>query len=455
MASHISAYGSATLQYNGMQTALMAQMAIGSTAVSESYMARFTSVTPGSSSAQTLEGLWWARDPGIDGFIALSNTAVQARSVTLQALTAAGQVQPAQSFTLPPHTSQLIDLISLLGRQPNAGDAGGLRIQFTGLLGEVNVTGGLENRQEGYSAMIPFWQAPMAGMSTSSTPATIAHPGIMVGAADPMMGFPAGTRFTPYLALRNLTANAEQVNVTLYTEQGTALSTPVQSLQPFESRQVDVNSVLKQVGLNGFNGSLTLTVSHSGGVSDVMSAAGSVDAKGTYVFEVDGRAAEQRLSKQSPYWSVKSGNGTMISLWNPSGNPEDVMVTLKYTGGSGVYHFHVHLAPYATANVDVKELIANQSADAVGNVLPLSVQEGSFVFQSAMGVNAPLSLNVNVGIFNAVKGTCYYGTVECDGYYSYLLVEPSTFSLPVGGGPEELTAYGQYSDGTTPEVTAS
>lgn len=150
--SHVSTFGSATLYYSGLQTALMAQMAIGSTAISESYMARFTSVMPGSSSVQTLEGLWWARDPGIDGFIALSNAAAQTRNVTVQAVTAAGQVQQAQSFTLAPHTSQLLDLISLLGRQPSGGEAGGLCVEFTGQLGEVNITGGLENRQEGYSA---------------------------------------------------------------------------------------------------------------------------------------------------------------------------------------------------------------------------------------------------------------------------------------------------------------
>lgn len=455
LANHISTHGSATLYYNGTQTAVIAQMAVGSTAISESYMSRFTAVAPGSPATQTLEGLWWARDAGIGGFIALSNAAAQARTVSVQALTAAGQVQPAQSFALAPHASPMLDLVSILTQQPNAGDAGGLRIQFTGLLGEVNVTGGLENRQEGYSAVIPFWQAPMAGMSPSATGVTIAHPGIMIGTADSMMGFPAGTTFTPYLALRNLTASAEQVNLTLYTEQGTALNAPAQSLQPLESRQVDMKSVLRQLGVGGFSGSLTLVLSHSGGPADLMSVAGSVDAKGTYVFEVDGRAAEQRLSKQSPYWSVKNGNDTMVTLWNPSGSGEDLMVTLRYAGGSGIYHFPVHLAPYATANIDVKELIANQSPDADSNVLPLNLQEGSFVFHNAKDVHGPLSVNVNVGIFNVVKGTCYYGTVECDGYYSYLLISPPTFFLAEGGGPQELTAYGQYSDGTTPEVNAS
>ncbi len=320
----------------------------------------------------------------------------------------------------------------------------------------MNVTGGLENRQEGYSAIIPFWQSPGSGINMPASSVTIIHPGIMVGLANAMMGFPAGTRFTPYLVLRNLTPVVEQAVLTLYTEQGTALTTPTQSLQPFESRQIDMNSILQHLGLGDFAGELTVTVSHFGNVNDVMSAAGSVDAKGTYVFEVDGRAAEQRLSKQSPYWSVKNGNDTMVALWNPSASAEDVIVTLKYAQRSGVYHFRVHLAAYATANLDVKELIANQSRDEDGNILPLGLQEGSFVFHNAKDVHEPLSLNVNVGIYNVAKGTCYYGSVYCDGYYGSLIVSPAKSSIAAAGNwVEQLSAYGQYSDGSTPGVGAS
>jgi len=106
-------------------------------------VSRFNSVNPGSPGTQTLEGLWWARDGGIGGFVALSNASAQLRIVNVQVLTAAGQAQPAQSFTLPPKSTQMLDLLSLIGRQPGAGDSGGLRIQFNGLLGEINVTGGL------------------------------------------------------------------------------------------------------------------------------------------------------------------------------------------------------------------------------------------------------------------------------------------------------------------------
>lgn len=455
LASHISSFGSTALRYGGMQSALLAQMAIGSTAISESFTSQFTSVKSGSSMTETLEGLWWAHDGGIGGFIAVTNAASQPRTLTVQMVNSAGKLSPANSVTLGPHESQMLDLLSLIGLPVHPGDAGGIHVQFDGLLGEMNVMGGLENRREGYSAVIPFWEAPMSGMNPSNSTATLAHPGIMVGAADPLMGFPVGTQFIPYLALRNLTASVQNVSLTFYTAQGTALAAPVQVLQAFESRQVDINVILQNSPYKTFSGDLTLTVSHAGGPNEVMSAAGSVDTKGTYVFEVNGRVAEQKVSKQSPYWSVKDGNDTMVALWNPGSVPEDVMVTFNYTGGSGKYHFRVHLAPHATANLGVKELIANQNPDENGNVLPRDVLEGNFVFHNADDVHGLLSLNVNVGVFNIKKGTCYYGSVWCDGYWGSLILDPSNLSMAPDDDAEAIVAYGQYDDGSTPGVNAS
>ena len=451
--SHLSTYGSSALRFSGFPFAVIGQTTFGSPSLSLSYMARFTAVSNGPPAEQTLEGLWWARDAGVGGFVSLSNATAEPRSVSIQSVTATGQAQPAQSFTLAPHANQMLDLLSLIGPLVSAGEAGGLRVQFAGRMGEVNVTGGLENRQEGYSALMPFWMAPAAGETPGSVPITLGHAGIMVGAPDAMMGFPAGTRFAPYLALRNITGGAIAVNLTLYTEQGTPLPGPVQSLQPWESRQVDMGSLLQQIGLKDFSGMLTLAVSHTGQPNDIMSAAGSVDTRGTYVFEVEGRVAEETSSKQSPYWSVKDGNDTMMALWNPTGNAEDVMMTVHYAGGSGQYHFPIHLAPHATANLDMLELIADQSPDADGNVIPRGVPEGSFVFHSAAGVEKPVYLNANVGIFNVVKGTCYYGTIWCNGYTS-LIISPGSTCVGVTQ-TTNLASKGQYSDGTTPGVQAS
>ncbi len=448
-AAHTSTYGSATLRVLGPQASLLAQTVLGSTSLSLSYNARFTGIASGAPGSQVLEGMWWARDSGMGGFLSLSNATASTKNVTVQVLAGNGQSQPSQAFSLPPHANQMLNLITLVGAPLTAGSAGGLRVQFTGSMGEVNVTAGLENRAEGYSAVMPFWVPPMAGMSPSAV--TLGFPGIMVGAPDPSMGFPSGTSFSPYLAFRNVTPQSVSLALTLYTEQGVAVSVPAQSLQAFESRQVDLNGALKQTVLKAYSGMLTLAVSHNGQINDVLAVAGSVDAGGTYVFEVEGRPTEQSLSKQSTYWTTGDGSDTMVALWNPSSKPEDVVVTLSYQGGPNHYDFKVHLAAFGSANFGIKELIANQAPDALGNVVPPGTLEGNLIFHSANDIHSPISLNVNVGIFNVVKGTCTYTWVVCDGYTGVTL-NPNSLAMISGDGVQ-VHALATYDDGSQVDYT--
>ena len=451
--AHLSQFGSAAIRYQGIRTAVGAQMALVNTGLSLSYSAGFNSIATNAPTVQTMEGLWWARDNGIGGFLSLSNAISQTRTVTVQAISATGQAQAAQSFVLQPHANQMVDLLSIIGPHLNAGDAGGVRVQFTGNNGEVNVTGGLENQQEGYSAGIPFWlshaTAPMGAMNMpSSAPVTVGHPGVMVGAPDVSMGFRTGTRFLPYWALRNISGRAIVMNLFLYTNDGVALTVPAQSLQPWESRQLNMAAILQQLGLQDFNGTVTLAATHTGQASDVISAAGSADLLGTYVFPVAGRGTSIGLSKHSPYWTVKNGSNAMASLWNPSASAEDVVVTLNYALGSGVYHFRVHLAAHATASLDIQDLITDQSPDADGNVLPHAVQEGSLSFHSASGLNVPVFLNVSVGSFNVITATCEDYDIWCDGYVSgsELVLTPNPLAVS-SGQSGSINVEGYYSDG--------
>ena len=86
-------------------------------------------------------------------------------------------------MTMAPHQTKLLEF----AEGEAHGAAGGLRVEFSGQLGDVNVLGGLENDLEGYSAMMPFWMAAMPMQASAGPPATVAltNPGIMVGAADP------------------------------------------------------------------------------------------------------------------------------------------------------------------------------------------------------------------------------------------------------------------------------
>ena len=60
---------------------------------------------------------------------------------------------------------------------------------------------------------------------------------------------------------------------------------------------------------------------------------------------------------------------------------------------------------------------------------------------------------MNVGIFNVVKGTCYYGYIYCSGYQG-VVISPSDFTLDPGAS-QQLIAKGVHDDGSQSEVPAS
>src|SRR5207245_825307 len=143
---------------------------------------------------QTLEGLWWKHDPGVSGWIALSNVSDAGKQVNVQLAGPGNDSQPALMVDLAAHTTQMLRLEDFASNpSPLAKPAGVIRVQYTGQPGSVLVTGGLENDSEGYSANTPFWGHDMSSAPTTSI--TYASAGLMIGKPDPMMmpGFPKDT----------------------------------------------------------------------------------------------------------------------------------------------------------------------------------------------------------------------------------------------------------------------
>lgn len=85
-------------------------------------------------------------------------------------------------------------------------------------------------------------------------------------------------------------------------------------------------------------------------------------------------------------------------------------------------------------------------------MLPLGIQEGSIVFHNPDHLHGTLNVNASVGVYNPSKGTCYYGTIWCDGYTR--LIVPASASIPLDGSLL-IESQGQYSDGSTPGVYSS
>lgn len=166
-----------------------------------SYTWQMQFANSGSAGMQMLEGLWWRHDDGVEGFLSVSNSTSQDKETTLQMFGPHGRKLDAQPLWVPAHSTKMVDLAAMMA--DDAGEewrAGGIRVEFEGRLADINVAGGLVNWNEGYSAVMPFWMSMMG--SDTAMPAslqTLSNVGLMIGAPGPMMNFPAGTIFTPYL----------------------------------------------------------------------------------------------------------------------------------------------------------------------------------------------------------------------------------------------------------------
>jgi hypothetical protein len=290
---------------------------------------------------QTLEGMWWKQEPQVTGFVALSNTTEQPMKAQLQVSDDTAKPLGEHSVTVSPHGTKIVNLREL---QASAGTTGGLRVTYFGAANQLIINGGLEDQAVGYSASLPFAAVPSTPAKPS--PQSYAELGLMSGAADPMMQFPAGTTFTPYSVLRNVSDQPATLTPTIYWMAGAAArSTRLRSLTlpPFQTQRLDVPALLTAAGLPNFNGSFNLVFDVEG---SVLMASGSVDQKNTYVFEVLPKAVLESASKNLAYWSAGNGDDTMVTLWNPADEAQDFVFTLFFSGGH--YDLPIHLEARAT-----------------------------------------------------------------------------------------------------------
>lgn len=238
-----------------------------------------------------VEGMWWKQEASVSGFVALSNTSSDPVQAAVQVSDATGNAVGTHSVTISPHGTKVVKLPEL---QSTSSNAGGVRIAYTGAAGTLIPNGGLEDPAVGYSARMPF-NAPPDPSITAATD-SYAELGLMNGAADPMMSFPAGTTFTPYSVVRNVSNKPIQLTPTLWWMEGgaprSAASRPI-TVSPGKTQDLDAVALLSAAGLKNFNGSVNLILDMQGVVGGLLLASGSVDRKNTYVFEV-GETGDRR-----------------------------------------------------------------------------------------------------------------------------------------------------------------
>lgn len=361
------------------------------------------------------EGVWWKQESNVTGFVALANTSPNAVPAVIGVTDSRGVSLATHTVTVSAHGTKIVNLPELQAA-PSSG--GGIHVLYSGPKDALEINGGLEDQSVGYSANLRFASPPPATAKVSQI--TFAELGLMVGAADPMMFFPGGTTFTPYSVLRNISDAPLTVTPTVWwMAGGSARSAPLQGLTiaPSQSQSLDVKSLISAAGLGNFNGSVNLEFSVQGKEGGLLLQGGSVDQSNTYVFEVNPRGVFDSGSKSLGYWSTANGDDTMVTLWNPADEAQDLVFRVVFSGGH--YLLPMHFGPRETHGFNMSEIIRNQVPDAEGNIIPATVQEGSATISGTHEVAEHILVAVDVGIYNVRKATCGGGCVYCDGYTSF------------------------------------
>lgn len=400
---------------------------------------------------RTVEGMWWKESKDVAGFVVLSNPTSAVTEVTVKTSDISDSLIAEHRITVPSHETKTISLGELTSY---FGGAGGVSVSYRGGPGRgLLIHGGLVDSVAGYSANIPFISAhahqPRHLLTPDLTTYSVAELGLLVGAPDPMMSFPVGTTFTPYSVIRNVSGESVIVKPTLYimkTSASQAIPLPPLTLLPHSTHKIDLPSLMDSGGLSNTNGSVSLVLDiPKAALPDVIMASGSVDKKQSYVFAVQPSVVSEDEGKVLSYWSTANQDDTMVTLWNPADEDEDLTFTLFYKGGH--YKYPLHLGPKNTRSLNISEIIQNQLPDSEGNVIPTTVHEGSARLSGANGNTQRILVGFDASTYNVKKATCGRWYMYC-GDTTAVFVNPNSVYFGMDDGTTTAGLIAQATDGT-------
>jgi Bacterial Ig-like domain (group 2) len=389
-----------------------------------------------------LEGLWWKQESGVTGFISLSNTSSNPVNARIRTSDATAQSIAEHPVMVSPHGTKLRNLYEL-GTAPSSW--GGIQVTWDGAGDGLIVNGGLKDEAVGYSARLPLHFPPVASAQTAKL--SYAAVGLMTGAADPMMSFPSGTTFTPYAVVRNISDQPLSLTPTLWWTEGSiprSARLNQFTLPAYSTKNLDFSALASTAGLSNFSGSVNLVIDTAGKSRALLMATGSVDQRNTYVFEVFPTAVVESVAKTLSYWSTDNGDDTMVTLWNPSDEAQELTFTLFFTGGH--YRLPIHLDPRATRMFNISEIIHTQIPDDERNTIPSTVHDGNAEIAGSQGENEHILVAMDAGTYNVRKATCGTFCVTCHGANDAWIID-DPFVVAVGT-THQLTFTVQYDSGT-------
>lgn len=379
------------------------------------------------------EGLWWLHTSGVVPFVTFVNTNSKLVNVHLAITDEGDRSSAAQDVVLLAGESRLIPLDGLIEQLPGKPNAGGVRVTYTGRPDSVTIEGGLEDLKVGYSAPLPMLSlnARRLRRMISAANTTVAAVGIQLGSPESKMQFPENTTFAAYAAMRNLTDSPTRVKLTasVMSPRPRRIDLGFTSLEPRQTTQVNLTTLLARAGLTNYSGEANLIFSFDGPPDSVLIATGSTAKDATYVFSVDPVILIPETGKIFCNWQVSGATDTMISFWNHGDSAEDADLVFFFQGGK--YRYPIHLEADESTSVNIASIIHSGNPDRDGKTIPGNITEGSARLVSQRGSRKPTNIKAHAAIFNVATATCWEVCNTCD-HIVYVLIDPSPASASIG-----------------------
>lgn len=402
--------------------------------------------SPEDQTNRLMRGTWWKPTAASDYVLAIGNTTLSFKRVQVQVSDNLGKPIAQKIVQLASHTTSLLRLSSFFAAKSLPNGAGDVSISFAGPAHGVVASASIEDDAVGYSVTPHLVEEPTK-TSGSFQPVALAAPGVMVGKPDTGMLFPMDTRFVPYSVLHNVSNHGLVARVSFTSDDAKA---PPFTRTLGEFPLAAGQSLLLDLG-KYFNaahplpdGYGNLSVSFEGGYEDLIFDAGSADQSGTYVFQVMPSGVAPTTSKIFCYWTIDGDTSTMISIWNYAQTPQDMTLTLYYSGGQ--YRIPIHLEARKSYNLDMMTLVHSAMPDADGNRIPSNIAHGSAMLVGPGGELGKMTVVVSTAAYNVRNGTCWPVCVNCGGLTSVYL-DPDITYTTVNGWAQASAYYTTSSGG--------
>lgn len=385
--------------------------------------------------AGSMEGIWWQPRPTVKDILVISNSSDKKIGGVLSLSDASGK-QWHDRWSLSPHETQRLNVADLVRKAGLAGNYGGITFASASL-SALDGTHFLYDETSGFSALMNMIDRDPAAKLEERTWAgnkqwTMWAPMLALRTPDPAAGFPNGTGLEPMIFLRNATAKNVSASIQLTWRGESAKGRahlPEVRLKPFETRQLEIGAMQKQLGIPDDAHWALVTLTSPASPDDLMAVAASYDSTGRY-------GAQTPFSDNlgaywaGGQWQVDTTHNAIVAVTNGGNRATKALLTLHFDDGKKNYEIEQTIQAGDQMWLNLADLIHHGVPDRKGNALPTEVTSGTYELED---LDPGLGGNLIEGKVTLDKtfGHLTYGCLTCCGSTPYL--SPGTLGLGVGG----------------------